>query len=58
MKTADLVIAVNTVWVVVAAIADAAHSGHESGDGLVWTSRIENVTHNRSGLPLGEVEVA
>ena len=39
---------------VVAAIADAARSGHESGDGLVWTSRIENVTHNRTGLPLTE----
>ena len=43
---------------VVAAIADAARSGYESGDGLVWTSRIENVTHNRTGLPLAEVEVA
>jgi nitrogen regulatory protein P-II 1 len=43
---------------VVAAIADAARSGHESGDGIVWTSPIENVTHNRTGLPLGEVEVA
>jgi nitrogen regulatory protein P-II 1 len=41
---------------VVAAIADAARSGHESGDGIVWTSPIENVTHNRTGLPLGEVE--
>src|SRR6266508_5945100 len=30
---------------VVDAIADAARSGHESGDGLVWTSRVENVTH-------------
>jgi nitrogen regulatory protein P-II 1 len=39
---------------VVAAIVDAARSGHESGDGLVWTSRIENVTHNRTGLPLTE----
>jgi nitrogen regulatory protein P-II 1 len=39
---------------VVAAIADAARSGHESGDGLVWTSRIENVTHNRTGQPLIE----
>jgi nitrogen regulatory protein P-II 1 len=43
---------------VVAAIADAARSGHESGDGIVWTSPIENVMHNRTGLPLGEVEVA
>jgi nitrogen regulatory protein P-II 1 len=41
---------------VVAAIADAARSGHESGDGIVWTTPVENVTHNRTGLPLGEVE--
>jgi len=43
---------------VVAAITDAARSGHESGDGIVWTSPIENVRHNRTGLALGEVEVA
>ena len=43
---------------VVAAITDAARSGHESGDGIVWTTPIENVMHNRTGLPLGEVEVA
>ena len=43
---------------VVGAIVDAARSGHESGDGIVWTTPIENVTHNRTGLPLGEVEVA
>ena len=43
---------------VVAAIADAARSGNESGDGLVWTSPIANATHNRTGLPLAEVEVA
>jgi nitrogen regulatory protein P-II 1 len=42
---------------VVAAIADAARSGNESGDGLVWTSSVENVTHNRTGLSLKEVEV-
>jgi nitrogen regulatory protein P-II 1 len=42
---------------VVAAVTDAARSGHESGDGIVWTTPIENVTHNRTGLPLGEVEV-
>jgi nitrogen regulatory protein P-II 1 len=40
------------------AIADAARSGHESGDGIVWATPVENVTHNRTGLPLGEVEVA
>ena len=41
----------------VAAIVDAARSGNESGDGLVWTSPVENVTHNRTGLALGEVEI-
>jgi nitrogen regulatory protein P-II 1 len=42
---------------VVSAIVDAARSGNESGDGLVWTSRIENVTHNRTGVKLEELEV-
>ena len=39
---------------VVAAIAAAARSGHESGDGLVWTSPVDNVTHHRTGLGLAE----
>jgi nitrogen regulatory protein P-II 1 len=43
---------------VVAAIVDSARSGHESGDGIVWTTAIEHVRHNRTGLPLAEVEVA
>jgi nitrogen regulatory protein P-II 1 len=43
---------------VVDAIVDAARSGHESGDGIVWTTPVENVMHNRTGLALGEVEVA
>ena len=42
---------------VVDAIVDAARSGHESGDGIVWTTPVENVMHNRTGLALGEVEV-
>jgi nitrogen regulatory protein P-II 1 len=43
---------------VVEAISDAAKSGNESGDGLVWTSEVENVTHNRTGTKLAEaVEV-
>ncbi len=42
---------------VVAAIVAAAHSGNESGDGLVWSTPIENVTHNRTGLRMEEVEV-
>jgi nitrogen regulatory protein P-II 1 len=37
---------------VVDAIVDSARSGNESGDGLVWTSPVENVTHNRTGMPL------
>ena len=41
---------------VVAAIADAARSGHESGDGLVWTTAVDDVTHNRTGVALEEVE--
>ena len=43
---------------VVAAITDAARSGHESGDGIVWATPVEHVLHNRTGLPLAEVEVA
>jgi nitrogen regulatory protein P-II 1 len=39
---------------IVAAIVDAARSGNESGDGIVWTTRIENVRHNRTGTPLEE----
>jgi nitrogen regulatory protein PII len=42
--------------VVVDAIVDAARSGNEAGDGIVWTSPVGNVTHNRTGLSLEEVE--
>ena len=42
---------------VVAAISSAARSGNESGDGLVWTTPVFNVTHSRTGLSLEEVEV-
>ena len=42
---------------IVGAIVDAARSGNVSGDGLVWTTNVENVTHNRTGRRLGEVEV-
>ena len=42
---------------VVAAIADAARSGNDSGDGIVWTSPVHNITHNRTGQPLEEVEI-
>jgi len=42
---------------VVDTIADAARSGNESGDGIVWTTPVENVTHNRTARRLEEVEV-
>src|ERR671931_668705 len=45
------------VEAVVRAIADAARSGNDNGDGLVWSTPIADVTHNRTGLPLAEVEV-
>ena len=41
---------------VVDAIADAARSGNESGDGIVWTTPVGNVTHNRTGMRLEAVE--
>jgi nitrogen regulatory protein P-II 1 len=44
------------VAAVVHAIVDAARSGSESGDGIVWTTPVENVMHNRTGKPLEEVE--
>ena len=37
---------------VVAAIVDSARSGNESGDGLVLTTPIDNVMHNRTGSSL------
>jgi len=40
------------VRAVVDAIVDAARSGTESGDGLVWTTPVANVTHNRTGAAL------
>jgi nitrogen regulatory protein P-II 1 len=42
---------------VIEAIVDAARSGHESGDGICWSSPVCNVTHNRTGKTLEEVEV-
>jgi nitrogen regulatory protein P-II 1 len=41
---------------IVGAIGDAARSGNESGDGIVWTTPVGNVMHNRTGKPLEEVE--
>jgi nitrogen regulatory protein P-II 1 len=43
---------------VVEAIVDSAHSGNESGDGIVWTTQVDNVMHNRTGSRLEEAEVA
>jgi nitrogen regulatory protein P-II 1 len=45
-----------TVDGVIAAIADSARSGNESGDGICWSSPVCNVTHNRTGTSLEEVE--
>ena len=41
---------------VVDAISDSARSGGESGDGIVWTTPVHNVTHNRTGMRLEAVE--
>ena len=43
---------------VVHAIVDAARSGNESGDGIVWTTPVANVTHNRTAQRLEEVEAS
>src|SRR5687767_10385481 len=52
-----LVIEDDRVEAVMEAIADAARTGHESGDGIVWSSPVDNLTHNRTGRSLEEVEV-
>ena len=39
---------------VAATIAGAARSGNDCGDGLVWTTPVAHVTHNRTGRPLEE----
>jgi nitrogen regulatory protein P-II 1 len=39
---------------VAATVADAARSGSDCGDGLVWTTPVAHVTHNRTGRPLEE----
>ena len=51
------VVAAGQAETVVDAIVDAARSGNESGDGIVWWTPIEGVRHNRTGRRLGEVEV-
>ena len=42
---------------VIDAITDAAKTGHVNGDGICWMSPVANVTHNRTGQKLEEVEV-
>ncbi len=39
------------------AIVDAARTGHVNGDGICWATPVFDVTHNRTGLALEEVEV-
>jgi nitrogen regulatory protein PII len=39
---------------VAAAVAEAARSGNDNGDGLVWTTPVAHVTHHRTGRPLEE----
>ena len=41
---------------VLGTVADAARTGHVSGDGICWMSPVTNVTHNRTGAKLEEVE--
>ena len=52
------VVADELAAVVAAAITDAARSGNDSGDGLVWTTAVDHATHNRTGLPLERAEEA
>ncbi len=40
---------------VVETIVATARTGHESGDGIVWTSPVHGVVHNRTGARLEEV---
>ena len=44
------------VEAVVETIVDTARTGHESGDGIVWTTPVLDVHHNRTGLSLEAVE--
>jgi nitrogen regulatory protein PII len=36
-------------------IVDVARTGHESGDGIVWTTPVHGVVHNRTGARLDVV---
>ncbi len=52
------VVADDLATAVAATVSDAARSGNDCGDGLVWTTPAEHVTHNRTGLPLERAEEA
>jgi nitrogen regulatory protein P-II 1 len=41
---------------IVDTVVETARTGHESGDGIVWTTPVEGVRHNRTGRALEEVE--
>jgi nitrogen regulatory protein P-II 1 len=41
---------------VVEVVVETARTGHESGDGIVWTTPVLDVVHNRTGLSLEAVE--
>jgi nitrogen regulatory protein P-II 1 len=41
---------------VIAAVVDAARTGHVNGDGICWASPVSHVIHNRTGQSLEEVE--
>jgi nitrogen regulatory protein P-II 1 len=41
---------------IVEAIVETARTGTESGDGIVWTTPVLDVRHNRTGRTLTEVE--
>ena len=55
--TLTFVVSDDIAEAVVHAIVDSARSGKESGDGIVWTTSVENVFHNRTGRSLAEVEL-
>jgi nitrogen regulatory protein P-II 1 len=41
---------------VVETVVETARTGCASGDGIVWTTPVLDVVHNRTGLPLEAVE--
>jgi nitrogen regulatory protein PII len=43
---------------VVETIVETARTGHESGDGIVWTTAVHGVVHNRTGERLDGAVVA